>query len=548
MVPKRLAFRLILSLTAIVVLAEGIFGVISVKTQEDQLLRSMILGADQLSRAISSATWHSMLADRRDAAYEVMQTIAVKQGIDRIRIFNKEGRVMFSTASDVGRQVDKRAEACFLCHAESTPLVRVDVPTRARIFRGEDGRRRLAMVTPIYNERACSEAVCHAHPPEKKVLGVLDVGLSLGEVDAELWRIRLRVVLVVILEVVLIGLFIVYFSKRFVGSPIRQLIEGTRRVSSMELDQPIVTQAGGEMAQLARAFDDMRIRLKESMEALNQLTRTLEARVEDRTRQLQRTQQKLIQSDRLASLGRLSATVAHEINNPLSGILNLSMVMQRMLKEDGVPPERMREFRSHLEQVTRETERVGRIVSDLLAFSRQSRPRIGKADLNEVVRSTLSVIDHKIRLEGSRVALELEPDLPPVYGDAAQLQQVVLNLAMNAVEATPGGGDLRVRTRSTSGTREVVLEVSDTGIGIPASILPKIFDPFFTTKEEAKGTGLGLAVVYGIVEAHGGDIEVESEPGRGTTFRVKLSAWDTGAGPSTGAGSQDHDPTLGGTP
>ena len=316
----------------------------------------------------------------------------------------------------------------------------------------------------------------------------------------------------------------------------------------MELDRPIVTQAGGEMAQLARAFDAMRVRLKETMEALNQLTRNLEARVEDRTRQLQSTQQKLIQSDRLASLGRLSATVAHEINNPLSGILNLSMVMQRMLKEDGVPPERMQEFRRHLEQVTRETERVGRIVSDLLAFSRQSRPRIGKADLNEVVRSTLTVIDHKIRQEGSQVALELEPDLPPVHGDAAQLQQVVLNLVMNAAEATPGGGALRVRTRSTSGAREVVLEVSDTGVGIPASILPKIFDPFFTTKEEAKGTGLGLAVVYGIVEAHGGDIEVESEPGRGTTFRVKLSAWTTGAGSSREAGSQDHDPTLGGTP
>ncbi|HET6278752.1 MAG TPA: hypothetical protein VFG08_08210, partial [Candidatus Polarisedimenticolia bacterium] len=150
--PKRLAAKLIVALVILVAVIEGIFSYINFKAQERQILASMIVGADQLSRSITSATWHAMLADQRQAAYEVMETIATKQGIDRIRIFNKEGRIMFSTDPEVGTRVDESAEACFMCHAREQPLVRVDVPTRARTYRGADGSRKLGMITPFYNE------------------------------------------------------------------------------------------------------------------------------------------------------------------------------------------------------------------------------------------------------------------------------------------------------------------------------------------------------------------------------------------------------------
>ncbi len=521
--PHRLAVKLILALTPIVVIVEGLFGFINVRIQERQLLENMVRGADQLSRSITSATWHAMLADHRDSAYEVMQTIARKQGIDRIRIFNKEGRVTFSTAAaEMDTQVDKRAEACFMCHAEAAPLVRVDVPSRARIFRGSDGSRTLGMVTPIYNEPACSEAECHVHPAERHVLGVLDVGLGLDLVDREVSGIRERTFLVVGIEILLIGLFTVLFTRRFVGAPIRGLIEGTRAVSNMELDQPVGASATGELAELAASFNVMRERLKEAMAELNELTRSLEAKVERRTAQLQATQQKLQQSERLASLGQLAATVAHEINNPMAGVLNFSMLMQRILREDGIPPARVAEFRGYLSQVVNETSRVGRIVSDLLSFSRQSRRRGDRADLNAVVRGALGVLAHRFARAGVTLREDLSEGLPVVRGDAVQLQQVVTNLVVNGIEAMPEGGSLTVRTRSCSATGTAVLEVADIGTGIAPEHLPRIFDPFFTTKEEGKGVGLGLAVVYGIVDAHDGDIEVESVEGGGTTFRVRL--------------------------
>jgi C4-dicarboxylate-specific signal transduction histidine kinase len=266
----------------------------------------------------------------------------------------------------------------------------------------------------------------------------------------------------------------------------------------------------------------MRDRLRAAMGELNQFTQNLETKVAERTEQLQAAQKKLLHSDRLASLGQLSASVAHEINNPISGVLNLSMLMQRMLKDDGVPPGRLEEFRKYLTQVTNETARVGRIVSDLLAFSRRGKPQRAPADLNRIVRATLSLAQHKMKLSNVTVEANLEEGLPAVPCDASQIQQVALNLALNAAEATQGRSDRRVTVSTSRGEGMVALAVSDNGEGIPPENLGKIFDPFFTTKSDGKGVGLGLAVSYGIIQAHGGDIEVKSVAGEGTTFTVSL--------------------------
>ena len=523
-VPSRLAQKLILSLTIIVIIVAGVSGFLNVKTQERQLLDAMVLGADQLSNGITSATWHAMLADDREAAYEVMQTIATKQGINRIRIFNRDGKIMFSTRHEESEQLGKNAEPCSPCHATLHPLSKVDIPSRARIFDNPDGSRRLTMITPIYNELSCSQGICHAHPAETKVLGVLDVALDLDRVDKEVVNGRNRVFAVTGVEILLIALFIIFFTRNFVDIPIRKLIDGTRAVSAMNLDQPIDIKASEELSVLARSFNTMRERLKQSIDENVQFTQSLETKVDERTAQLKAAHQKLLQSDRLASLGQLSASVAHEINNPLSGVLNLSMLMQRILKDNGIPRDRIEEFRKYLSQVVNETSRVGHIVSDLLAFSRRSKPQNSIADLNGIVKTTLALISHKLKLMNVETELTLEQHLPAVQCDGSQMQQVVLNLVMNGAEATltHGGGKVSISTRSVQKANSVILEVKDTGDGISPENLSKIFDPFFTTKGEGKGVGLGLAVVYGIVEAHRGDIEVKSKPDEGTTFIVTL--------------------------
>ncbi|MCK4304717.1 MAG: HAMP domain-containing protein [Candidatus Eisenbacteria sp.] len=521
-IPKGLAPRLILALTILVAVISGISGYINLHIQEQQLLDEMVLGADQLSRSITSATWHTMLANQSDATYQIMETIGKEHGIESIRIFNKEGHVTFSTDPRASSQVDKNAEACFLCHAKEEPLVRIDRPSRSRIIQGSDGRRRMAMITPIYNEPSCSNAACHAHPEEKTVLGVLDITMDLERVEREVAGIKLRTLLITLIQIVLIAVMTALFTRHFVGRPIRELIGGARAVSVMELDEPIVVKAGGELHELADSFNVMRERLKVALGELHEFTQHLEHKVEERSQQLIEARQKLIQSDRMASLGQLAASVAHEINNPLSGVLNLSMLMQRILTNDGLPSERVEDFRRYLSSVSNETARVGRIVSDLLSFSRRSKPQTADADLNEIVGQTISLISHKLELAGIHLDLWLDPNLPKIHCDRSQMQQVVINLVMNAAEAMVEGGRVIARTRLDPGQESTVLEVEDSGTGIPDEILSRIYDPFFTTKEEGKGVGLGLAVVYGIVEAHGGTIEVKSKVNEGTTFTVKL--------------------------
>lgn len=505
--PRRLGRKLMLSITVIVIIVAAVSGLVNVKTEEQQLLKTMILGADQLSKGITSATWHAMLDDNREAAYQVMQTIALKQGIDRIRMYNSAGQVMFSTNTE----------------EHNTAPAKLDLTYPVRAARAADGHRRLEMLTPIYNERSCSQAACHAHPADVKVLGVLDLALNLESVDREVDSMKFRVLLVTAVEITLISLCIIFFTRRFLGRPIEKLIEGTKAISQMELDKPLdISGSGEELDDLARSFEVMRSRLQTALGEINQFTQSLETKVEERTQQLKAAQKKLLHSDRLASLGQLSASVAHEINNPVSGVLNLSMLLQRMLKEDGIPPNRIEEFRKYLSQVVNETARVGRIVSDLLAFSRRSKPQRAPADLNKIVRMTLSLVQHKMKLSNVTVEQNLCEELPPAACDASQVQQVVLNLLLNAAEATQSKSERRVIVTSEAGRGEVRLLVADNGEGIQPENLARIFDPFFTTKSEGKGVGLGLAVSYGIIQAHGGDIEVKSQAGEGATFIVTL--------------------------
>ncbi|MFO8073398.1 MAG: ATP-binding protein [Polyangia bacterium] len=522
LMPKSLAFRLIVPLTILVAVVSAGFGLVNVRVQKHQLIDEMVIGVDQLSRSIIAATWEAMMRDERESAYKVMRSIGQRQGVDSIRFFNKEGQVTFSTDPDSAAQVDKNAEACFLCHAKEQPLVRVDRPNRAREFVGKDGSRKMGMVSPIYNEPSCSEAPCHAHPPESNVLGVLDIVTDISHVDREVAGIQQRTFWMTLIQVVLIGALIFVYTRHSVTRPIRRLIRATRAVSEMDLDHELDVGTSGEIAELAESFDKMRRKLKAAIEEINDFTYRLEQKVERSDRRLGAAQQKLIQGDRMASLGQLAASVAHEINNPVQGVLNFSMLMQRLVDEGGIPPDRVGDFRRYLKIVSDETARVGRIVSDLLSFSRRSKPQSSEEDFNAIVEQTVSLLTHQLELQGVGLELELDPDLEPIQCDKSQIQQVVVNLVMNAAEAMQAGGEVRVRSSAAEEGDAVRLEVIDSGVGIPEEMKSRVFDPFISTKEEGKGVGLGLAVVYGIVDSHGGVIDFESRVGEGTVFTVTL--------------------------
>ena len=524
--PRKLGSKLILSLMALVVGISCVGGYLNYRTEKKHLVDTMVLGADQLSRSITSATWHAMADDDRSSAYEIMRVIADKQGVDRIRMFNREGRLVFSTdAQEPPVPASQASEVCVGCHSRGPIRDKLTEAQRVRYATSPEGVRTINMVTPIYNEPSCTNASCHAHRASTKVLGVVDVALRLDPVQTETRAASLEVLLTTFLEVTIGGAFIILFTRRFVATPIQQLIEGTHAVSAMELDRPIeITRRSHELDELVDSFNVMRERLKSTIAELNEMQQTLENKVELRTQQLELAQRKLVQSDRLASLGQLAASVAHEINNPVSGVLNLSMLLERFMANGQFPPGREAEFRKYLGLISAETARVGRIVSDMLAFSRSSKPRRAPADLNKLVRTTLNLTDPKLKLVNAETVLQLQDDLPPVECDASHIQQVILNLVLNGAQAMQprGGGTLTIRTRLLPDGENVELWVHDTGEGIAPENLTKIFDPFFTTKAEGKGVGLGLAVLYGIVQAHDGEVEVKSKRNEGTAFAVSL--------------------------
>ena len=261
------------------------------------------------------------------------------------------------------------------------------------MFQGLDGHRKLAMVTPWYNEAACAGSACHAPPEQRRVLGVLYVAMNVEPVDRQVETIRRNAMLWAVVETLLIGFLIVFFIRHVVSRPIRVLIRGTQAVAAMDLDRRIEISSSDEFGELARAFDLMRQRLKAALAEINEFTRVLEDRVAERTRQLGFAERKLIQSDRMASLGQLGASVAHEINNPIAGVLNFNMLMERLLTADGIPAGRVDDFRRYVRASVAELERVGRIVSDLLAFSRQSSPARTDADVTAIVNETAALLE-----------------------------------------------------------------------------------------------------------------------------------------------------------
>ncbi len=473
-----------------------------------------------LGDAILAATKDAMLAAAPGHGYDALKDIAALQGIDLVRVRDKRGYVRFSTdAAELGRAVGKEDAACAPCHAgRAQPLSRTSLDARRRIETGAGGRR-LVMVSPIANDRSCATSWCHVHPQGRQVLGLLELGVSLERVEAGVVSFRRGYLALLALTIVAVTGLLYLFLRSEILAPVAALMEGTRRVARDQLDVEVRVHSQGEMGRLAAAFNDMTRSVGRLEEELNALLASLEEQVEARTADLRAAQEQLVRTEKLSSLGKLSASVAHEINNPLAGILTFAKLVSRTLAEGPPDDARRAVLQRNLGLVEREAQRCSAIVRNLLDFARERPMSVKPVDVNAAVEEALSLIGNQVSIQGTAIERALTP-LPPVMADYGQLRQAFVNVAMNACEAMGKSGHLRIASRQVDG--EVELTFADTGPGMPAELVNRIFDPFFTTKE--KGTGLGLSVVYGIVQRHEGSIQVASVEGKGTTFTFRLPA------------------------
>ncbi len=491
----------------------------------------------QVSEVITKSTRFAMLQNQPAYVDRIIHDVANQEKIDRVRILSKDGRITHSTyAPEIGQIVDRKAEACSRCHQSERPLEQVPKNERTWTFKGPNGESLLGSMGVIHNEPSCYNAACHQHSKETSVLGVLDIIYSLDELDRKLRTSTLGIAGFSFGFIAFASLLVGFFVHRLVYVPLRDLESGAQRLSAGNLDQPIPVRSSDEFGKLASLFNGMTDALRNSREQLRDWAHTLEQKVESRTQELRRAQAETMRGEKLASVGLLASGVAHELNNPLTGILTFSHLLRQKMPDKSADAEDM-------DLVIRETKRCAAIIKRLLDFAREKQPEKKFTDLNQVIDDTVRIVERPAHLRDIDIALDLDRTLPPIWIDADQIKQVVMNMLVNAQHAVEEKGNITIITRRARDPRApaaenkpmVEISIVDTGCGIPEANLRRIFDPFFTSKDVGKGTGLGLSVSHGIVEAHGGFIEVESKVGEGSTFRVFLPLTPPSAGPESKA-------------
>jgi two-component system NtrC family sensor kinase len=518
-----LSAKLISLLMLVMLVVFALLGYLTIRLHRQHLEAATLTSAERVSDVIKRSTSYYMMHNDREGLYQVMATMAHEPGMVRVRIFDREGRISYSsTPLEISHVVDKNAEACYACHAQSQPLSKLNRPDRFRIYRDAAGQRVLAVITPIENQADCSNAACHAHPASQQILGVLDTHLSLARADTQLAESSRRLIAYTGLAMAVVACLSWFFVLLLVNTPMKRLKTGTRELMEGNLGFQIHVHSDDEAGELAESFNRMSLQLRSANEEIVAWAKTLEDRVDQKTRELRRAHDHVLHVEKMASIGKLAAVVAHEINNPLAGILTYAKLLRKWLERGDAATTKKADAEQCLDLIANESRRCGELVKNLLTFSREAPMNIETTDINVVVDRALRLVRHQFELTGVQLEEKLADNLPRVQCDPAQIEQVVLALIMNALDAMPKGGNLWLRTRLAASGADYEICVRDDGTGIAPEILSQMFEPFLTTKETGKGVGLGLAVSKSIVERHGGTIAVESELGKGTSFTVTL--------------------------
>jgi len=348
----------------------------------------------------------------------------------------------------------------------------------------------------------------------QKIIGILYVGMLETPYLDQVNHVMLTFILLAALSAVVL-LVMLYFSTSNITKPLTQMVLATQKIAKGDLSHKVEVRSKDELGNLAESFNQMTTNLRTANKKLVNWGKTLENKVEERTKELRKMQEHLIQSEKLASIGKLAAGVAHEINNPLGGILIYSHLL--LEGTDISSP-----YYANLKKIVKETSRCKDIVKGLLEFARPREPEMSEIDINETLEASLSVIEGQSLFQNITLKKDYAQNLEHIIADSAQLQQVFINITMNAAEAMKGKGTFSIQTSLNKSENLIIIRFKDSGHGIKEKDLKSLFEPFFTTKEVGQGTGLGLAISYSIIQKHQGTIEVSSRIKKGTEFTVKL--------------------------
>lgn len=521
--------RVVFIITGSLVIVFVLFNILFRSVYMDFYNRTISQNGDNISSIIEGSLYYSMLENDKAMLQRTMDMISTMSGVDEVNLYDDQDRLAYSS---VHREEDCHCNPnCISCHAdlnerfsttEKSYAVLGDVP-ECGVHQHDPGIRHLLIRQPILNEPSCYTAACHAHEQSDQILGSLLITMPLDDLDAFSAESSADFMLLALLIIILVVTFLVVFTRKRIKDPLNSILQASEAVSSGDnsIRLEIKPSLLDDMRLVSVAFNNMLDNMDEATNELQNWSQQLEYKVQKKSEELSEAQNELIHVERIASLGKLSSSVAHEINNPLSGILVYNKLIYKQLNTGEFYHPKKESILKNLKLIESETKRCGDIVKGLLDFSRKDREDFEPVHLHTLLDETYRLLTHSIKMADASFKTDYRAISDTVVCSPNMIKQACVALVVNASEAVHEQGEIVIRT-TTPEPGFISLAVSDNGSGISEEDKPHIFEPFFSTKHNTSGIGLGLSIVHGIVENHKGKIELDSEANKGTTITITL--------------------------
>jgi two-component system, NtrC family, sensor kinase len=505
------------------------FGIIFRSVNEEYMKSVISENGNNIGFLVEGALYRSMLENDRTSLQGTLDIINTMSGIDDVNMYdNKNNLVYTSISTDTTNHSNPDCKSCHanfdtMFSAKEKSYRIIDANSECIMNPNKNNTRHLLIKSPILNDKSCSTSSCHAHSPNDEVLGSLIIKMPLERLDSALKKSTTDYTLLAALMTFLLLIFLILFTNKKIKNPLNALIKASEAVAKGDKSTRLEIRPHqlSDMRMVSYAFNEMLDNLQTANNELQNWSQQLEYKVQKKSEELGQAQNELINIERIASLGKLSLSVAHEINNPLSGILIYTKLIYKQLNNQDLDPTKKESMLKHLKLIENETKRCGDIVKGLLDFSRKDQNNFEPKHLHEILLETYELMSHPMKVANINFLSDFSAKKDLINCSSNQIKQICIAILVNASEAVSENGEVLFRTLNPD-ENHIRIDITDNGVGIDEADIPHIFEPFFSTKEKESGIGLGLAIVHGIVQSHKGKTDVKSIRGKETTISITL--------------------------
>jgi len=505
------------------------FGTIFRTINKEYLNTVIQQNGNNIGSIVEGALYHSMLTNDRSALRNTLDVINTLPGIEDVNMYDSQDNLVYSPFSS--DSVGYNNPNCKDCHTNINTMFSrktksfriVSLDSECEMSKKAYDFRLLLIRSPILNEKSCYTSSCHAHKESDDLLGSFVIRIPLEDLDKSVKKSSTNFFLLAALTTILMLTFLMFFTRRKIKNPLNAIIMASEAVSRGDISKRLEIKPNqlNDINMVSSAFNEMLDNLASASNELQNWSQQLEYKVQKKSEELSEIQNELIHVERIASLGKLSSSVAHEINNPLSGVLTYTKLVQKQIHKLTLDDAEKMPMLKYLKVIEEETKRCGDIVKGLLDFSRKDQQDFKINQLHKILRESYSLMEHQMKMANINFFTDFSAGCDLVNSSENQIKQACIAILLNASEAIFENGEILMKT-SNPDEDNIMIEIRDNGIGIAPEDIPHIFEPFFSTKGKATGIGLGLAIVHGIVQNHNGKVEVDSELGKGTTISIIL--------------------------